>query len=365
MNATTLLNNRQRYIEEMRATGRHGVRHIIHYLDRHRFFDARCSSHDQDRGGLANHCLWVLHFAHETYAKLKEERPDISLPYDSVVIACLLHNVCDCNPKGERHGSRSREIMEHRIWGVKFTKDELDAVEAYMHSAVRGSHSASSHTSETSGALLHYILISAINKAIDNANGIPFSEEPTASAIEVADGEGKPTTIRYDEEEKRYWWNDDGDTWPSALKADGMPVRQARMKALLHIRQQATRPDVAILQDEQGRRGVFSLRRLSGTKGKTLMVSDKEGFGYQRIIVYAPRYPAYRPTYLVCQKMDGKWGLISAKDQSAKHSVHPIAMNVDSEFKHDNPENIVNSHFSINGQHFHIQNTQFYQKIEV
>lgn len=93
--------NKARFCEILRATGRENIEYVIEDLESWGFFEAPASSqgHHAYPGGLLEHCLNVYDAAMSTRAATIAMRPDLEseLPEDSIAIAALLHDVCKAN----------------------------------------------------------------------------------------------------------------------------------------------------------------------------------------------------------------------------------------------------------------------------
>ena len=170
--------NRDIYIKEFNATGFPGANHIISYLDSHNFFEAHCNGHDRYPGGTANHSLWVLKFARESRVSILNKHPEKNISESDLVLACLLHDVCDCNPRHGVHGRRSWEILSQRIKGFTFSHNVLDAVNAHMHSTLYKGGPKSTKDSNSTKALLHYLVFDSDHRAIEYGGNIPFGTKP-------------------------------------------------------------------------------------------------------------------------------------------------------------------------------------------
>lgn len=90
--------NKQRFCELLRSTGRENVEYVIEDLESYGFFDAPASArnHFNHPGGLVEHSLNVYDAAMMLREGIIRRRPDLEkkLPADAVVIASLLHDVC-------------------------------------------------------------------------------------------------------------------------------------------------------------------------------------------------------------------------------------------------------------------------------
>lgn len=90
--------NKQRFCELLRSTGRENIEYVIEDLESYGFFDAPASArnHFNHPGGLVEHSLNVYDAAMMLREGIIRRRPDLEkkLPADAVVIASLLHDVC-------------------------------------------------------------------------------------------------------------------------------------------------------------------------------------------------------------------------------------------------------------------------------
>lgn len=133
----------------LQGINRPGIDNVIRYLHESTFFNARCYSHHQFRGGLAVHSLGV----YKEFEKL-----DSGLPEDSIRIVSLLHDICksphpayDHIGKG-RHGYRSVQLL--KALKLKFNIGEYYAIEKHMH---RIKDIPSSKTYDRRDMLRHYM----------------------------------------------------------------------------------------------------------------------------------------------------------------------------------------------------------------
>lgn len=359
--------NRELYIKEFKATGRQGVEHIISYLDSHRFFEARCNGHDREPGGTANHSLWVLKFARETRESILKKHSEKDIPEDELVFTCLLHDICDCNPKPKIHGARSREIMEKRIKGFSFSNDVLDAVNSHMHRQLYGNNHISTQNSSSKREFLHYLVYNSDHRSIEYAGGIPFGTDPKVQPYYHFEKDDIATVVRYDNKEQRYWWNNGyNDTiWKDTIDFGCMPKTTVKIKAHLYVREWPQEPDFTIMENEQGNLALFVVRRFYGQGGPTLMASDKAGFDYTEFIVYESRYPQFRSSYIVGRKTDGKWGIISAKDQINDNNGFPIGITQQVNYEYDDPDSAIKAMRGNTGHQIRVRHSYFFKKIKI
>lgn len=145
------LDNKEKFLELLRKTGRYGIENLIKWLENTDFFIAPASTrfHSNYEGGLCQHSLNV----YEVFKKKCEDNK-AGLDGDNIIIAALLHDICkanyyvpstrnakkngkwtqvpyyaveDQNPLG--HGEKSCLILQTFI---KLTKEELYCIRWHM-----------------------------------------------------------------------------------------------------------------------------------------------------------------------------------------------------------------------------------------
>ena len=124
MNNQTM-NTKTQIINLLRSTNREGIENVINFLENSDFFTARCHSHHKYTGGMADHALETLNIARMTAR---------GIPEDSLIICCLLHDLCDIDghSKYKGHGRRSAGLATKHC-GLKLSKDEWGAIRYHMH----------------------------------------------------------------------------------------------------------------------------------------------------------------------------------------------------------------------------------------
>ena len=156
------MDNKERFIELLRGTGREGVENTIIHLGELGFFEAPASSrfHLNQPGGLLWHSLNVCKVAMGVRDMMIDMDSSLveRLPVESVVIASLLHDTCKADiyrpatkvrknkfgiwvptpgydvdhsnfPLG--HGEKSVIVLLRA--GLKLTDDEIMAIRWHMH----------------------------------------------------------------------------------------------------------------------------------------------------------------------------------------------------------------------------------------
>lgn len=156
------MDNRERFIELLRGTGREGIEETIKVIEELGFFEAPASSrfHLNQPGGLVDHSLNVCKVAMGIRDMMIQMDPSLAerLPVESVVIASLLHDTCkadiykpaikkqknklgiwvpvqgydvDYNNFPLGHGEKSVIVLLRA--GLKLTDDEIMTIRWHMH----------------------------------------------------------------------------------------------------------------------------------------------------------------------------------------------------------------------------------------
>lgn len=155
------MDNKEYFIERLRATGRKGIDNVIAKLEDLGFFQAPASTvfHLNTPGGLLEHSVNVYKEALAIREKQIEMRPEMEafLPLDSIAIAALLHDVCKAeiykpteksrkNSSGvwEKYmgydvdysefplGHGEKSVIRLLQWGLEMTDDEIYAIRWHM-----------------------------------------------------------------------------------------------------------------------------------------------------------------------------------------------------------------------------------------
>lgn len=106
--------NKQRFIDILRATDRENIDYVIEDLDAMGFFEAPASvrNHFNHPGGLVEHSLSVYDAAMAIRQAMIGLRPELEAQLDvnSVAIAALLHDVCKADIYNKTQRARRNEI---------------------------------------------------------------------------------------------------------------------------------------------------------------------------------------------------------------------------------------------------------------
>ena len=124
---------KQAIIDRLRATKRENIESVIDYMENNGFFTYHCHSHHHYKGGLADHAWQTYQIAMRLDAERCAKNPNAEkLDEDSIAIASLLHDICDCsglrNIRG--HGGRSAKMLKEL--GLKLPLQEFLAIRFHM-----------------------------------------------------------------------------------------------------------------------------------------------------------------------------------------------------------------------------------------
>lgn len=126
-------NVKQAIIDRLRATKRENIETVIDYMEKHGFFTYHCHRHHHYDGGLADHAWQTYQIAQRLDAERCASNPNAQkLNEDSIAIAALLHDLCDCSGLRDiiGHGRRSAKILKEI--GFKLTQEEFLAIRFHM-----------------------------------------------------------------------------------------------------------------------------------------------------------------------------------------------------------------------------------------
>ena len=135
---------KEKIIQELKNTGVANIDKMLQYMERHRYYECRSSSHNHWTGGASQH-MWAVYLIAKALRdkKLKEKDAALFSKYatdQKLAIVCLLHDLCDMHvtvksDKGKDvsydHGNKSYWIMKNLDVG---TEAEREAVRNHMKS---------------------------------------------------------------------------------------------------------------------------------------------------------------------------------------------------------------------------------------
>jgi hypothetical protein len=134
------MNIKQSIIDRLRAIKRENIENVIDYMEKHGFFTYYCHRHHHYDRGLADHAWQTYQIAQRLDAERCANDPNAQkLDEDSIAIAALLHDLCNCSGLRDifGHGRRSAKILKEI--GFKLTQEEFLAIR--FHMSLRGKES--------------------------------------------------------------------------------------------------------------------------------------------------------------------------------------------------------------------------------
>ena len=132
---------RDKILNTLRKTARENIEMVIDYMLKHEFFTRSCHKHHRYVGGLADHAWQTYQIAlsaAEKHNTTHSEAEHIDL--NSVAIASLLHDFCNCS--GMRsisgHGGRSSKML--KAIGLHLSQQEFLAIRFHMSLRNKANH---------------------------------------------------------------------------------------------------------------------------------------------------------------------------------------------------------------------------------
>ena len=132
---------KQAIIDRLRATKRKNIEKVINYMEKNGFFTARCGRHHKYSGGLTSHSWQTYQIALRLNVENHKKNPTAPLlNEDSIAIAALLHDLCNCSGFLDisGHGRRSAKII--KAIGFVLTDEEYLAIRFHMSLKGKESH---------------------------------------------------------------------------------------------------------------------------------------------------------------------------------------------------------------------------------
>jgi hypothetical protein len=300
---------KQAIIDRLRATKRENIENIIDYMENKGFFTYHCHRHHHYLGGLAEHAWQTYQIA----LSLDRERcvknsnaPE--LDEDSIAIASLLHDICDCSGMRDisGHGKRSAKLL--KALEFKLTQEEFLAIRFHMSLKDKKSH-----------PLYYDALKSQLRYVVHEADGISARlhkgyEEPCKKQADLDSYLQNITKIDC----KEIIYQVEGG-WFSGIHSpyDGEIDSEWKDK-IISIKKYDTAELYAINDSFIGaiyvlkasdKKGVFTLHHYHGMQGGAFFSPDKEPFIYSDIKVYCDWNNWNDYGYAACKQDDG-WKLV-------------------------------------------------------
>lgn len=112
----------------LRQTGRANIDKLLSIMERHGYYSVPSNNHHINYGGTLRHSLEVLLYA------LKHNK--YKIPKDSLIIVCLLHDLCKIHGSRHIHGHSKRSIkLIQDVANVHLNSNEYYAIKYHMKDA--------------------------------------------------------------------------------------------------------------------------------------------------------------------------------------------------------------------------------------
>ena len=169
---------KERIINELKNTGAPNIDRMLQFMEKYGYFDCHSHSHNNWKGGAAQH-MWAVYLIAKALRDERLDEPNIAkyATDKKLAIVCLLHDLCDMDvPRyGHDHGTKSYNIIRDLHVG---TKAEQFAVKNHMDS--RKEHPLTSQSDIDEYNALHSLVHDADHKASGTAwNSTRFKANKT------------------------------------------------------------------------------------------------------------------------------------------------------------------------------------------
>lgn len=300
-------NVKQAIIERLSVTRRSEISTLFNYMSKNGFFTYHCHGHHQYVGGLADHAWQTYQIAWRLNAENLAKNPNAPiLDEDSIAIAALLHDFCDCSGLNyiTGHGRRSAKMLK-KI-GFMLTEEEFLAIR--FHMSLRGKESHPLYD-DAKRSQLRYL--------IHKADGI------SARLHKGYDEPLENKTLYYLQNITKLYCKDIifqvNDGWFLSLHSpyDGEIAPEWKSK-IIGVKTYDTAELYAINDNIIGaiyvlgyksRKALFVIKKYHGMQGGCYFSPDKEPFVYDDIEVFGSWNEWNDYGYVAC-KRDGKWKLV-------------------------------------------------------
>lgn len=304
---------KQAVIDRLRATKRKNIERVIGYMEKNGFFSARCNRHHTYRGGLVSHAWQTYQIALRLYAAERAKKSNTPIiDEDSIAIAALLHDICDCSGFREienLHGLRSVVILLEM--GLPLSTDEYLAIRFHMSIEKKKSHAL--YNDAKRSVLLKFI-IAADGKSAATHKGYKDPEVPQKNS--------QPCLQNIDQLDCKnliFQVRDGG--WVFGLRNPYSGEIDSEWKEKIVGIKKIDRDKVHLCPindsfigaihviEEDGKKALFTLHHCFGMESGSFFSPDKDPFMYSEIKVYSNWRGWNDYGYVACKQRNG-WKLV-------------------------------------------------------
>lgn len=295
---------KQAIIGRLRATQRENIETIIDYMNENGFFTYHCHRHHHYVGGLHQHAWQTYKIALRLNAENCTLNPNAPIvDEDSIAIAALLHDLCNCSELCDirGHGRRSAKML-NRL-GLKLTQEEFLAIR--FHMSLRGKENHPLYDKAKRSQLRYLVhkadgISARLRTGYEEPDLLPYLQNITQLdckdiIFQVRDGWFLGLHSPYDGEID-YKWIDKIIRVKKYDKATLYPINDSVLGAIY------------ILSDGN-KKGLFALHHCFGMQGGAFFSPDRVPFIYSDIKVYGDWMEWDDYGYAACKQHNG-WKLI-------------------------------------------------------
>ena len=131
---------KEKIIQTLRDTNAPNIDAMLNYMDTHGYFDCKCKSHNNWKGGSAEH-MWATYLMAKALRDQRISDPNVRkyATDEKLAIVCLLHDLCNMKVPvytsrrkdvSDEHGTKSYWIMRNLNVG---TLAEREVVKKHLH----------------------------------------------------------------------------------------------------------------------------------------------------------------------------------------------------------------------------------------
>lgn len=311
------MNIKQVIIDRLHATKRPHIVRLFNYMNKSGFFTRPCHRHHQYEGGLADHAWQTYQIAWRLNAENHKKNPTAPLlDEDSIAIAALLYDLCNCSGFLDisGHGRRSAKILKEI--GFILTDEEYLAIRFHMSLKGKESHLYYDHAKRSQ---LRYLIHKAdgLSSKLRNGHDEPLENKTLYYLQNITKLDCKDIIFQVQ------------DGWFMNLHSpyDGEIELEWNDK-IIRVKKYDTAELYAINDSIIGaiyvlgagdKKGLFTLHHCHGMQGGAFFSPDKEPFLYRDINVYSNpnNWSSFDGTcdnwnsygYAACKQQDG-WKLV-------------------------------------------------------
>ena len=292
-------------IDRLRATKRKNIEKVINYMEKNGFFTARCGRHHKYSGGLTSHSWQTYQIALRLNQENLAKNPNSpKLDDDSIAIAALLHDICNCSGLHKIGGHTLRSAVILLEMGLPLTTDEYLAVRFHMNLEKKKSHPLYSEAkinplrklisdADSASATLYkgYKDLLSIQPYLQNITQIDCKE----IIYQVEGGWLLGIHSPYDGEIDSNW------------KQKIISVKKYDTAELYGINDSSI--GAIYVLNAGKKKALFTLHHYNGQQGGAYFSPDKEPFMYSNIKVYCDWENWDNYGYAACKQGDG-WKLV-------------------------------------------------------